>query len=67
MHQLNSKREDILIGVLKLVLTIVNKSEIFSKNIEAAVKPLLMILRGPKLPCIRFSVRVNYFVLLILR
>ena len=67
LHQLNSKREDIIINILKLVLTIVNKSEIFSKSIEVAVKPLLQILNGPKLPCTRFSERVNYFVLLILR
>ncbi len=49
---LMSKREDILISILRLILTLIAKSETFTKaiaekNSNQAVKALLSILLGP--------------------
>jgi hypothetical protein len=72
LEMLRSKREDILTNVLRLILTLIGKSEPFTKMIGEenhceSVKVLLAILLGPGLRCTKFSIRVIYFVLLVLR
>lgn len=72
LEMLRSKREDILTNVIRLILTLIGKSEPFTKLIGEenhceSVKVLLGILLGPGLRCTKFSIRVIYFVLLVLR
>jgi hypothetical protein len=69
---LKSKKEDILTNILRLILTLIGKSETFTKQIGEenqceSVKILLSILLGPGIRCTKFSIRVMYFVLLVLR
>ena len=70
---LQSKREDILTNILRLILTLIGKSETFTKTLVAeesqceSAKIILKILLGPGLRCTKFTVRVHYFALLVLR
>ena len=64
---LKSKKEEIITSTLRLILTLIRKSEIISKTLEPVVDHLLDVLLGPKLPCCQYSVRVSFFVLEVLR
>ena len=74
LEMLQSKREDILTNVLRLILTLIGKSETFTKTLVAeeesrceSARIILKILLGPGLRCTKFTVRVHYFALLVLR
>ena len=72
METLASKQNDILINILRLVLTIIAKSETFAVQIaeyndSEMVSILLTILTGPKIPLVQFNTKVKHYVLLVLR
>lgn len=72
LEYLTCKREIILLNVLRLILVFIVNSETFTKKIteendQEAVKSLLDILSGPGFRNTEFSIKVSYFVLIILR
>lgn len=72
METLASKQNDILINILRLVLTIIAKSETFAVQIaeyndSEMVGILLRILLGTGIPSVKFNTKVKYYVLLVLR
>lgn len=72
LEMLKNKQETILTSILRLILTLIGKSEAFTKTIAEEndcefAKIILQILLGPGLRCTKFTAKVHYFVLLVLR
>jgi hypothetical protein len=72
LEYLNSKKEIILLNVLRLIQVFIVKSEQFTKKIaeereQESVKSLLKILHGPCIGGVIFSPAVYFYVITILR
>ena len=72
LETLKSKQDEILRSILRLILSLIAKSETFAQKIAQnndyeAVKSLLSIMLGPGLQLIQFSTEVKSYVIVILR
>eukprot|EP00347_Sterkiella_histriomuscorum_P016136 403354352 len=72
LEYLTCKEEDTLQNVLKLLQALINKSETIGKQIceennNEAVHSLLKILLGPDIPMTKFSLKITFLAIQILR
>jgi hypothetical protein len=72
LEYLKCKEEDTLHNVLRLFLALIAKSEsitkiIIEENNNEAIRALLSILKGPSIPNTKFSYRITFFALTIMR
>ncbi|CDW74435.1 arm repeat protein [Stylonychia lemnae] len=72
LEYLTCKEEDTLLNILKLLQALINKSETIGKQISEennneCVHSLLRILQGPDIPMTKFSLKITFLALQILR
>ena len=72
LEYMTCKEEDTLLNILRLLLALIANSEpigklICEENDNEAIYSLLNILKGPSIPNTRFSIKITFFALTIMR